>query len=141
MAAHLSLITASSHIKYLIGAVLLIHGVYSYGQNEGEGSLFTGNYPAIVLNTNVGSAIPFPFYNIPEERHANMVFQPYLGLQLNHTLSPKTYVKFNIAYSAKASDFSTTLVDQPYNGLMEQEVTGKVAEVNVADAYFSGYSD
>jgi hypothetical protein len=134
------LTTANSHINYLISAVLLIYCANSYGQNEEEWSLFSGNYPAVIINTNVGSAIPFPFYNIPEERHVNMVFQPYLGLQLNHMISPKSYLKFNISYSAKAADFSAVLVDQPYNGSMEQEVNGKISEVYVEDAYFSGNS-
>lgn len=118
----------------------MFFGIGASAQEE-TGSLLSGNYPAIVLNTNVGSAIPFPFYNIPEERYANMILQPYVGLQLNHVVSPKMYLKFNISYSAKASDFSATLVDQPYNGTMEQEVNGNVSEVYVEDAYFSGHSE
>ena len=141
MEAHLSLTTVNSHIRFLITAVLLLHIAYSYSQEESEGTLLTGNYTALVVNGNVGAAIPFPFYNIPEERHASMTLQPYLGLQLNHVISSVMYLKFNLLYSSKAVDFSATLVDQPYNGYIEVMVNGQVAEGNVEDAYFSGSSE
>lgn len=96
---------------------------------------------AVVINGNVGSAIPVPFYNIPEERSAVMKLRPSIGLQYNRDIGEKHFLKFNMLYSVKAVDFSATLVDQPYSGYMEYDIGGQVSEGYVEDAYFSGLSE
>ena len=110
-------------------SALLLQGTILYTQT------------ALVVNGNVGSAIPFPFSNIPEERSAVMKLRPSLGLQYNKELGGPSFLKFNALYSVKAVDFSATLVDQPYNGYVEYDVGGQIAEGYVEDAYFSGISN
>lgn len=109
------------------------------GQETGEDH--SKNNIAVVINGNVGSVIPYPFSNIPNDANASMQVRPYFGIQMNRSLSPRFYLKFSAMYSNKSVAFDATLKNQSYNGYIEHEVNGIITGDYVEDAYFNGISN
>ena len=133
--------TVALHIRSLILLACLI-SFYGVQSQEVEPLKEIKQDFVIVLGGNVGSAIPFPFYHIPEERHANMMVRPYIGFQYNREIGDRMIIRIGHGFSQKAVEFSATLVDQPYNGYVEYELSnGNTAKGEVEDAYFNGHTN
>jgi len=118
--------------------IILFSTINCVGQDVVERDV--NNKLAVVLNGNVGSVMPFPFSNVPDDASADMMIRPFVGIQLNRPLSPNLYLKLSAMYSNKSVGFNTTLKNQLYNGYIEQNINGKIVEGYIEDAYFTGVS-
>ncbi|MEQ9064686.1 MAG: outer membrane beta-barrel protein [Vicingaceae bacterium] len=143
MVARFTLTTVNSPIKL---GIIILWGLFTIGQTYGQSPSDSSvkemrTDMAILLNMNVGSVIPFPIYNIPEERQATMQPRPYFAVQFNTKIGERLIIKVSQAFSQKSVAFSASLIDQPYNGYIKQIVNGQVSEGEVTDAYFTGFSE